>query len=174
MRSTKRTYPPKPPSLPPANDRFMQNKPNSLDAQMNVSTTLTTDYQNIHPHRPLQNKPNLGSQPAERAPAMEPQLPTTHPTIKMQNKPNFPSTKMNLSSYPKKDYGDLCVCSPRKNKPNRTHYFLQTTVQAFSLRSKYEKTSRSQRRESTFEHKIHPQSSQVPVPTGKHLHGHLR
>jgi len=45
-------------------DFFMQNKPNLQDAQMNVSTVLTTDYQNIRPCRSLQNKPNLGSQRA--------------------------------------------------------------------------------------------------------------
>jgi len=36
----------------------MQNKPNLLHTQMNVTTALTTAYQNIKPARRLKNKPN--------------------------------------------------------------------------------------------------------------------
>jgi hypothetical protein len=39
-------------------DCFMQNKPNLLDAQMNVSSVLTKDYENIPLRRRGQNKPN--------------------------------------------------------------------------------------------------------------------
>ncbi len=37
---------------------FMQNKPNLLDAQMNVSTVLTRDYENVHLLARRKNKPN--------------------------------------------------------------------------------------------------------------------
>ena len=37
---------------------FMQNKPNLLDAQMNVSSALTKYYENEHLRRRGENKPN--------------------------------------------------------------------------------------------------------------------
>ena len=36
----------------------MQNKPNLLNAQMNVNKVLTKDYENVHFHRRGKNKPN--------------------------------------------------------------------------------------------------------------------
>jgi len=47
-----------PPSFPANYNLFMQNKPNLLHTQMNVTTALTTAYQNIKPSRRLKNKPN--------------------------------------------------------------------------------------------------------------------
>jgi len=41
------------------NPTIMQNKPNLLHTQMNVTTVLTTAYQNIRPSRRLKNKPNF-------------------------------------------------------------------------------------------------------------------
>ncbi len=37
---------------------FMQNKPNLLNAQMNVNTVITEDYENKRPCRRRQNKAN--------------------------------------------------------------------------------------------------------------------
>jgi hypothetical protein len=37
----------------------MQNKPNFKDAQMNVSNTITRNYQNFIPLAGQKNKPNL-------------------------------------------------------------------------------------------------------------------
>ncbi len=37
---------------------FMQNKPNFKDAQMNVNSILTTDYENKWQRRVRKNKPN--------------------------------------------------------------------------------------------------------------------
>ncbi len=37
---------------------FMQNKPNLLDSQMNVTTVLTKDYENERPCRSAENKAN--------------------------------------------------------------------------------------------------------------------
>jgi hypothetical protein len=37
---------------------FMQNKPNFLDALMNVSTIITKDYDNKIAYRPRKNRPN--------------------------------------------------------------------------------------------------------------------
>jgi len=53
--------PPMPPSLTANYNPFMQNKPNLLHTQMNVTTALTMAYQNIKPSRRLKNKPNFES-----------------------------------------------------------------------------------------------------------------
>ena len=37
---------------------IMQNKPNFPDAQMNISSVLTKDYENVPLHRHRQNKAN--------------------------------------------------------------------------------------------------------------------
>lgn len=37
---------------------FMQNKPNLLNAQMNVNKVLTKDYENVRLHRRRKNKAN--------------------------------------------------------------------------------------------------------------------
>ncbi len=37
---------------------FMQNKPNLLNAQMNVSSVITNYYENVRLHRRGENKPN--------------------------------------------------------------------------------------------------------------------
>ena len=42
---------------------FMQNKPNLLDAQMNVSSILTTDYENKSNWTLGENKPNQSQFP---------------------------------------------------------------------------------------------------------------
>ena len=44
-----------------------------------------------------------------------------HPTI-MQNKPNFQKHKMNVTFYEHKDYRNLRLPGPRKNKPNQTQF----------------------------------------------------
>jgi len=40
----------------------------------------------------------------------------------MQNKPNSPKAKMDLTTYGKKDYGNICLRRHRKNKPNHTQF----------------------------------------------------
>ncbi len=74
---------------------FMQNKPNLLDAQMNVSSVLTTNYENKANWTLGQNKPN--SNP---------------------NKPNLRKAKMNINSIITKDYRKKDDFSVRINKPN--------------------------------------------------------
>ncbi len=39
-------------------------------------------------------------------------------TVKMQNKPNLRNDKMNVTSVTIRNYEDIRLCSPRKNKPN--------------------------------------------------------
>jgi hypothetical protein len=39
-------------------ESIMQNKPNFLDALMNVTSILTKDYENDNTFRPPENKPN--------------------------------------------------------------------------------------------------------------------
>ena len=73
----------------------MQNKPNLLDAQMNVSSILTKDYENKWQRRVRKNKPN--SNP---------------------NKPNFRRARMNINSLITKDYRKKDDFAVQKNKPN--------------------------------------------------------
>jgi len=76
---------------------IMQNKPNLLHTQMNVTTALTTAYQNIKPSRRLKNKPNF-----------EPITPTDNSSSFLASHqlhtpffnpiPNFPSTPLPKSA----------------------------------------------------------------------------
>ena len=152
MISNQSPKPPILPSLPASYDRFMQNKPNLLDTQMNVSAALTTDYQSIQPYTSLKNKPNSNS-PYRRsefigacpgAPGTrrqhagnQPHHPRTdQPTINMQNKPNFPRAKMNLTTYCNTAYRNIRLPGPRKNKPNfgpTASIYKRCTPNLFSL-----------------------------------------
>ena len=73
----------------------MQNKPNFLDALMNVTSFYTVDYQNIANCKLGENKPN------------------TNPI-----KPNFRKAQMNLSSVIRKDYENELLRRLSENKPN--------------------------------------------------------
>jgi len=73
----------------------MQNKPNLLDARMNVNKVLTKDYENKWQRRVRKNEPN------------------TNPI-----KPNFRKAKMNVNSLITKDYRKKDDFAVRKNKPN--------------------------------------------------------
>ncbi|MFH1881150.1 MAG: hypothetical protein ABIL62_00380, partial [Planctomycetota bacterium] len=74
---------------------FMQNKPNLLDAQMNVSSIVTKEYENKHNWTLSENKPN--SNPI---------------------KPNLKRAKMNVNSLITKNYRKKDDFSVRINKPN--------------------------------------------------------
>ncbi len=74
---------------------FMQNKPNFRKAQMNVSSLITTDYENKWQQRVRKNKPN--SNPI---------------------KPNFQKAKMNANLTLTKDYRKKDDFAVRINKPN--------------------------------------------------------
>ena len=74
---------------------FMQNKPNFKDAQMNVTSFYTVDYENISDWTLGQNKPN--SNPI---------------------KPNFRKAQMNVNSLITKDYRKKDDFAVRINKPN--------------------------------------------------------
>jgi len=73
----------------------MQNKPNLLDAQMNVSSILTTDYENKSNWTLGENKPN--SNPI---------------------KANFQKAQMNANSLITTDYRKYDDFAVQKNKPN--------------------------------------------------------
>jgi len=74
---------------------FMQNKPNLLDAQMNVSILSRMAYKNETASGSGKNKPN--SNPI---------------------KPNFRRARMNVNSFITKDYRKKDDFAVRKNKPN--------------------------------------------------------
>ena len=96
---------------------FMQNKPNLLDAQMNVYPYITTDYENISDWTLGENKPN--SKPI---------------------KPNFRKAKMNVNSLITKDYRKNDDFVVRINKPNSNPISSKAKMSANSLLAKdYEK-----------------------------------
>jgi len=74
---------------------FMQNKPNLPNAQINVSSVLTKDYENVPLRRCAENKAN--SKPI---------------------KPNLKKAKMKPSSVKTKDYENVPLPRRRQNKPN--------------------------------------------------------
>ncbi len=55
-QNTGSTLTPHPSPLTP--NLFMQNKPNFQNAEMNITSALTKDYENIPPTRKCENKPN--------------------------------------------------------------------------------------------------------------------
>jgi len=73
----------------------MQNKPNFLDAQMNVNSLITMDYENIANWTLGENKPN--SNPI---------------------KPNLRKAQMNANLYVIEDYRKNDDFVVRINKPN--------------------------------------------------------
>ena len=73
----------------------MQNKPNSLNVQINVNIDYIKAYQNFIPLAGYKNKPN--SNPI---------------------KPNFKKAKMNVNLYFIEDYRKNDDFSVRINKPN--------------------------------------------------------
>ena len=78
---------------------FMQNKPNLPEAQMNVTSFITTDYLNKCLRQPPKNKPN------------------TNPI-----KPNLRKAAMFLNFYSTKDYENKRLCRCGENKPNQTQF----------------------------------------------------
>ena len=74
---------------------FMQNEPNFPESQMNVSSTITMDYENKTLSQRGKNKAN--SKP---------------------NKPNFPDDQMNVSRVLSKDYENISNCALVENKAN--------------------------------------------------------
>jgi len=73
----------------------MQNKPNFQNAQMNINSLITKDYENKWQRRVRKNKPN--SNPI---------------------KPNFKKAQMNVNSLITKDYRKKDDFTVRINKPN--------------------------------------------------------
>jgi len=107
---------------------FMQNKPNLLDAQMNVNSLITTDYKNFIPLAGQKNKPKQSqNKPNLRKAKMIVNLTLTKDYRKNDdflvriNKPNLVRRrrmpKMNANLYVTKDYENETAFRPRKNKP---------------------------------------------------------
>jgi len=79
---------------------FMQNKANLLDAQMNVNSILTKDYERNDIFAVPENKAN--SNPI---------------------KPNYRNAKMNANPVLTKDYENVSLRRRGQNKPNQTQFF---------------------------------------------------
>ena len=84
---------------------FMQNKPNFLDALMNVTSFYTVEYENIANWTLGENKPN--------------------------SKPISVKPKMNANAFSQKDYENETAFRPRKSKPKQTQF--QTRRRFFCL-----------------------------------------
>jgi len=87
--------PPNQPKLSTNYDLIMQNKANFLDAQMNVTSFYTVDYENIVNCKLRKNKAN--SKP---------------------NKANLRKAKMNANKVLTKDYENISNWALFENKPN--------------------------------------------------------
>jgi len=83
----------------------MQNKPNLLDAQMNVTKVLTRDYENKRLCRRRKNKPN------------------SKPIYAIGNKANLLDARMNVSSVKTTNYEQITMNNANKNKPNSKPIF---------------------------------------------------
>jgi len=88
----------------------MQNKPNFLDALMNLKSFHTVDYENIANCKLCENKPN------------------TNPI-----KPNFLKDKTNANLFAEKDYENKPRLRTPRNKPNQTQFQTQRTLCEFFL-----------------------------------------
>ncbi len=86
---------------------FMQNKPNLLDALMNVTSFYTVDYENDNTFRLPENKPNQTQYKANTNP-----IQTQYPK----------SQKMNVTPILTKDYENETAFALRQNKPNQTQF----------------------------------------------------
>jgi hypothetical protein len=80
----------------------MQNKPNFLNTQINVSVVITKYYENIPLSRGAENKPNSN-----------PIKPNSNPI-----KPNLPDAQMSVNSILTKDYEKNDIFSVPQNKAN--------------------------------------------------------
>jgi len=80
----------------------MQNKPNLLDAQMNVTSLITVDYENIANWKLGENKPNSNPIQSQSNPI----------------KPNSRKAKMNVGFYLTRTYENNLCSRLLENKPN--------------------------------------------------------
>ncbi len=122
----------------------MQNKPNLVDAQMNVSSILTTDYENIANWTLGENKPNSNPiKPNLQKAKMNVNLYVIEDYRKKddftvrKNKPNsnpiFSKAKMNANAFSQKDYENETTFRPQKNKPKQTQFQTRCTLCEFFL-----------------------------------------
>ena len=116
---------------------FMQNKPNLLDALMNVTSFYTVEYENKHDWTLGQNKPN--SNPI---------------------KPNLRKAQMNVNSLITRDYRKKDDFAVRKNKPNSNPISERPKMSANSLLAKDYENKTAYRLQ-----KNKPKQTQLPVPT---------
>ena len=91
------------------NNLIIQNKPNLLNAQMNVNKAITKDYENIHLHRSRKNKPN--SNPIK--PKTKPIKAKTNP-IKPNFKPGALQRKLVHKAQVHKAQASACVLNRDK------------------------------------------------------------
>jgi len=91
----------------------MQNEPNLLDTQMNLTPVKTKNYENNQPPTPRKNEPNLRkTNPIYAKTNLLQQI-----MKNMQNEPNLLGTKINVSSFITKYYENKCPSGRWQNEP---------------------------------------------------------
>jgi len=81
-------------------DYYMQNKPNFRTAEMNITSAITKDYENIPPTKKCENKPNQTQ--------FQPQICKTNPN-RTQFQPKNEANKPNRTQFqPKNGLFDVC------------------------------------------------------------------
>ncbi|GAH21052.1 unnamed protein product, partial [marine sediment metagenome] len=113
----------------------MQNKPNLLDAQMNVTSFHTVDYENKSNWTLGKNKPNQSQFPKSQNECkltynkgLQKKRRFRSPKKQTQFKPNFRKAKMNLNFYLTKDYENVPLRRRAEFKPNQTQFQTQRTL----------------------------------------------
>jgi len=112
---------------------FMQNKANFLDAQMNVNSILTKDYERNDIFAVPENKANTKPNKANLQNAQ--MNVTVFYTKEYENKSNWAicenkansnpisvKPKMDVNLYVIEDYENETTLSPQKNKPNQSQF----------------------------------------------------
>ena len=118
----------------------MQNKPNFLDALMNVKSIHTVVYENKHNWTLGENKPNQSQFP--KSPneckltynkGLQKKRRLRSPKKQSQNKPNFPKAQMNVNFYSQKDYENKPAFGVQKNKPKQSQFLYRQHGSSFRI-----------------------------------------
>jgi hypothetical protein len=94
----------------------MQNKPNLLDAQMNVTSYMKSEYEELDTWLSGKNKAKQSQNKPKQS----------------QYKPNSRNAKMKLNFYSTKDYENERLCRCGQNKPNQTQPAVSLPVLSLS------------------------------------------
>ena len=89
----------------------LSNEPNFKTAKINLTSLSKKACANFYPLQRQKNEPNSNQ-------ILFTGLSINQFEQKIQNEPNFKNTKINVSSFIRKDYENKWPCGHRKNEPN--------------------------------------------------------